>query len=295
MNRSNLIFAILISFLLLHGQLNAQKHTNVSMSIPETVEVIKDIQYVNYQDRELLLDIYKPANWEDGKLPTLLVIRGGSWLRGDKEGFRHVAAALALRGFATVCVEYRTSREATFPAAVLDIKSAVKWIKDNADRYNFDANSIGAIGGSAGAHLAALIGVSANVDSLNPTEKTEDFRIHAVVGLATPPDLIRDSVAKIVIKWIGKPYKSNEELWESASPLSHIDVDSPPMLFIHSSSDKVVPFEQALLAIEKLGKVGVYSELVLIPNAPHPFWKYEEWFNPTMDKAAAFFHEQLKK
>ena len=66
------------------------------------------------------------------------------------------------------------------------------------------------------------------------------------------------------------------------------------MLLIHSSSDNVVPYEQSLLAIEKLAKVGVYSELILIPDAPHPFWFYEEWFGWTMDKAATFFKAQFK-
>lgn len=270
----------------------AQEHTPISRSIPDGVEVIKNIIYVNYQDRELLLDIYRPSNSGDGKLPTILVIRGGGWAKGDKKGFGPMAAALALRGFAAVCIEYRASDEATFPAAVLDTKSAIKWIKSNASTYNFNSTAIGAIGGSAGAHLAVLLGVSSAVNSLNPTENTDDFTIQAVVGLATPT--LKRNRGENVVKWIGKPYATNEELWKSASPLSYIDEDSPPMLLIHSSSDNVVPIEESLLVIENLGKAGVYSELILIPDAPHAFWNLDEWFGYTMDKAASFFNEKLR-
>jgi len=110
------------------------------------------------------------------------------------------------------------------------------------------------------------------VNSLNPTNDNENFRIQAVVGLATPTDLKTSAESEVVIKWIGKPYAVNENLWQSASPISYIDKDSAPILLMHSSSDNRVPYEQSLLAIEKLGKAGVYSELILIPDAPHDFW-----------------------
>lgn len=294
MSKTHLLLKILIPFLIIHGQINAQQPTRISKSIPEAVEVIKDIQYVKYKDRKLLLDIYRPTIWGEGQLRTILVIRGGGWANGDKEAYGYIATALALRGFAAVCIEYRTSDEAIFPAAVLDSKLAIKWIKHNANKYNFNHSGIGAIGGSAGGHLAALVGVSSKANLLNPTEVTNDFTIQAVVGLSTHTDFRELSENKAIIKWLGKPYPANEELWESASPISYIDKDSPPMLLIHSSSDNLVPYEQSLLAIEKLGKVGVYSELVLIPNAPHNFYNFEEWFGFTMDKTASFFKEQLK-
>ena len=142
------------------AQTYAQERTPISRAIPDGVEVQKDIAYVNYQGRELLLDISRPSNSGDERLLTIIVIRGGGWAKGDKEGFGPMAAALALRGFAAICIEYRASDESTFPAAVMDTKSAITWVKNNAEKYNIQPSSIGAIGGSAGAHLAALLGVS---------------------------------------------------------------------------------------------------------------------------------------
>ncbi|RIA10204.1 pectinesterase [Flavobacteriaceae bacterium MAR_2010_72] len=294
MNRTYFLLPIIVFLFICQTKIFGQKHTPISRAIPDGVEVLKDIAYVNYQNRELLLDIYRPSYSESEKLQTIIVIRGGGWAKGDKEGFSPMAAALALRGFVTICIEYRASDEAIFPAAVIDTKSAIRWVKLNAEVYNFKASSIGAIGGSAGAHLAALLGVSSTSNLLNPNSKQEEFRIQAVVGLATPTDFTSFSEVEPLIKWLGKPYVTNEDLWQSASPISYIDKDSPPMLLIHSSSDSLVPYEQSLLAVEKLGKVGVYSELILIPDAPHAFWNFEEWFDSTMDKAASFFKEQLK-
>ena len=294
------ILPIIISlFLLIQLSANAQpgqQYTPVSKALPDGVEVQRDIEYVKYQNRGLLLDVYRPSNSGNVKLPTILVIRGGGWASGDKDGFGPIAAALALRGFATVCIEYRASGEATYPAAVLDTKAAVKWIKMNADKYNFDSSAIGAIGGSAGAHLALLLGVSDSVSSLNPTGNFDDYKIDAVVGMATPTDLTAfpvESNDNSVSKWLGKSYQEDKELWSTASPNSHIDKNSPPILLMHGTNDSVVPFEQSFLAMEKLAKTGVYAEMILIPDAPHPFWNYEEWFDSSMDKAASFFHEQL--
>ncbi len=102
----------------------------------------------------------------------------------------------------------------------MDTKSAIRWVKLNAEKYNLKKSSIGAIGGSSGAHLAALLGVSSTANSLNPTNNHEDFRIQAVVGLATPTDFETTTEKKVIIKWMGKPYAANESLWQSASPIS---------------------------------------------------------------------------
>ena len=87
-------------------------------------------------------------------------MRGGGWQHGDSKGFAFIAAALAQAGFAAACIQYRTSQEAPFPAAVHDAKAAVRWLRANAGAYRIDPDAIGAIGGSAGAHLAAMLATS---------------------------------------------------------------------------------------------------------------------------------------
>ena len=132
----------------------------ISREISSGVEVTEDLTYARYGDRVLMLDLYRPVLQSSALLPAIVVIRGGSWRRGDKKRFGPMAAALAERGLAAVSIEYRTSDEATFPAAVHDTKAAVRWLRRNADRYGLDANAIGAIGGSAGGHLALYLGIA---------------------------------------------------------------------------------------------------------------------------------------
>jgi acetyl esterase/lipase len=101
-----------------------------------------------------------------------------------------MAAALAKRGLAAVSIDYRASGEATFPAAVEDTKAAVRWMRANAARYHLDPNAIGAIGGSAGAHLAAYLGLTRDARQFEGDggNRGVSSAVSAVVGFATPTD-----------------------------------------------------------------------------------------------------------
>ncbi len=111
--------------------------------------------------------------------------------------------------------------------------------------------------------------------------------VSAVVGLATPTDFSVSS--EPVTEFLGVPHESDLGLWEFASPVSHVDESSPPLLLIHSEADPVVAFAQSLQLAERYGGANVPVEVVLIPHAPHAFWNFREWFTETMDRAAAFF------
>jgi len=265
----------------------------ISRVIPDDVEVITNIVYASYTDRELMLDLYRPQNSTTELFPTIVVIRGGGWRAGDKEGFGPMAAALAQRGFTAVSIEYRASGEASFPAAVYDTKAAVRWLRNNAARYQLDPNAIGAIGGSAGAHLAAYLGVTADVVELEGNGGSEDASSHisAIVGFATPTELVGPNAA--LEQFLGEPYVDDPDLWEFASPISHVTDSAPPILLGHSQDDNVVDFDQSLLLAKKYSDVGVEVELYLFPGAPHAFWNSQEWFNDSMDRAAEFFNRHL--
>jgi acetyl esterase/lipase len=278
---------------------HAQSPKPIDREIPEDVVVHRDIVYASYGSRELLLDLYLPLAGDEASFPTIVVVRGGGWRQGDKEGFGPLAAALAARGFAAASIEYRASGEAVFPAAVEDTKAAVRWIRANADEFGLDPESIGALGGSAGAHLALYLGVTANVPELegeggNPNHSSS---ISTVVGLATPGDfeaLRNGNASGRPIRWfMGVGYRKNPELWTEASPTTHIGPKSPPTLLIHSVADNVVPYEQSVLIARSLAGANVPVELVLIEGAPHAFWNFAQWFDDTMNRAAAFFGKYL--
>lgn len=274
----------------------AQNPERISRELPNDVVVHRDIGYASYGERDLYLDLYMPADNDIPRTPVVVVVRGGGWMQGDKEGYGPMAAALAKRGIAAASIEYRASGEALFPSAVEDTKAAVRWLRANAEKYNFEADAIGAIGGSAGAHLALYLGVTSDIPDLEGDggHPTYPSSVSAVVGLATPGNFVGRSDAETPIAFLGTTYEEAPELWRTASPITHIDASSPPLLLMHSESDKVVTFEQSVQLANAYGRVGVPVELVLIPDAPHDFWNFTGWFEDTMDRTADFFNRHLK-
>lgn len=240
------------------------------------------------------MDLYFPAERGSAPLPVIVVIRGGGFRRGDKDGFGPMAAALAKRGLAAACIEYRASGEALFPAAVEDSKAAVRWLRANGIQYQIDDGAIGAIGGSAGAHLAVYLGVTSDEAKLEGQGGNQELSsaISSVVAFATPADFTGFTEAREALDaFLGT---KDPDIRQYASPITHVSESSPPALLIHSQSDRTVPFNQSLQLAARYAETGVLVELVLIPNAPHAFWNYTEWFGDSMDRAAAFFWRHLR-
>ena len=132
------------------------------------------------------MDLFRPKR-EWGRLPAIVCIHGGGWHRGAKEHHRLVAQQLAHHGFVTCSINYRLSGEAQFPAAIQDCKAAVHSF-DQSDRYGIDGGRIGAIGLSAGGHLAALLGIR-RVKELE-TEgafESSSSAVQAVVAMGAQP------------------------------------------------------------------------------------------------------------
>lgn len=271
--------------------------TPISRTIPEGVRVVSDVTYARYGDRVLELDLYLPEAGPPAPF-TVVVVRGGGWRVGDKEGFGPMAAALAVRGIPAVSIEYRASGEATFPAAVHDVKAAVRWLRANADTWDIATDGIGVIGGSAGAHLAAYVGVTGNDPALEGSGGSagQSSRVQAVVALATPADLMAGEASPAndaPQAFLGVSRTADPDLWSYASPVSHVSGEAAPLLLIHSEDDGTVPVGQSLELAQRYAEAHVPVEVVLFPAAPHAFWNMQEWFGDTMDRAASFFRTQL--
>ena len=213
--------------------------------VPSSIEVRRDLVYAEYGSRRMKLDVYLPPKANpSSRRPGVLVVRGGGWRTGDKEFFGFIAGQLARDGFVAVSVEYRTLEEAKFPAAVYDVKAAVRWLRGNAAMYGVDPNAIGAIGGSAGAHLVALLGTSAGVKDLegNGGNAGISSQVQAVVAMACVCVLEARDVAASpgVLEFLGSAANA-----KAASPAAHVTSRSAPLLLLHSPTDPVVPFEQS--------------------------------------------------
>ncbi|MFT5300715.1 MAG: arylsulfatase A [Mariniblastus sp.] len=261
-----------------------------------------DVTYARYEDRTLEMDIYRPqAAW--GELPAIVCIHGGGWAKGSKINHRKVAQALAAQGFVTASISYRLSGEAPFPAQIQDCKAAVRYLRANATEYGIDADHIGAIGHSAGGHLAALLATSAGISDLEGDGGNAEFSsaIQAVVPMGGQTDLLsqrtRDISAapdrgRIWRQFLSGSCDENLETYRLASPLVHLEKTDPPCWLITGEKDD--PSTRAAVLRQRMKELGIPAGLTVIKNAPHPFTVNQVWFDEMAQVASEFFTQHLK-
>ena len=145
---------------------------------------------------------------------------------------------LARSGFVVLSINYAlsTNGKVTWPQNVFDCKTAVRWLRKNAERLQLDADHIGVIGGSAGGHLAAFLAVTGPKDGFDPPGPYPEYscRVQCAVDLYGPTDLhsYKD------LPMFGKSKSEAPELYKAASPLSYVRKNNPPILILHGTADK---------------------------------------------------------
>lgn len=274
------------------------------MSIPEGVTVHKDLIYGQVGERKLPLDLYLPPD-TSSPVPVVIWVHGGAW-RGGAKGNGGRALNMTKRGFAVVDVEYRLSGEAIFPAQIEDCKTAVRWLRANAIKYNLDPDRLGAWGSSAGGHLVAMMGLSHNEKVFETNEHSQySSQIQAVCNWFGPTDFLRmndfegridhDAPDSPESKLIGGAIQENKDKVAAANPITYVSKDDPPMLIMHGEKDLSVPYNQSELLYAAMQKAGLDVALYKVVNADHGFR------NPTEDNpeslfemSAQFFEKHLK-
>jgi acetyl esterase/lipase len=238
------------------------------------VKVQRNIEYARAGSQSLLLDIYSPKH-PQGRLPVIVYIHGGSWLSGSKDfcpiGF------MATQNVAIVSINYRLSGVAPFPAQLHDCKGAVRWLRAHAEKYDLDSSHIGLAGISAGGHLAALMGTTADVPVLEgDVGGNLDYssRVQAVCVFYPPTDLdklvnnenLRHSSDSEVAKFLGGPLADNLDKAALANPCRYASKDSAPFFIMHGRDDKLVPVSQSKLLYEALKQAGAPGQLEIVPG-----------------------------
>lgn len=299
MSRSIAVFLLLVAALIPYLPLQATEET------AEGFEKRTDLVYARAGGRDLHLDLFLPgAAVGKGPFPAVVYIHGGGWRSGSKDRFRRQAAYLAKRGFVGASIEYRLSREAKFPAALEDAKAAVRWLRANARRYNVDLNRIGAVGNSAGGHLAALLATTSHLREFEGKGEKAGFssQVQVVAVFSAPLDLV-DLGRRIsgsewerrnpIYSFLGATYREDPDLWSRASPLTYVGKHSAPFLLLHGTEDQVVPYPQSLVMMEKLKEAGVPTGMFTAQGAGHSFLHRSAWFAPTLKRLEEFFKTTL--
>jgi acetyl esterase/lipase len=279
------------------GNINAQ--SAAKLVVPENVIFEPNVEFSNPDGQHLQLDLARPKTDATSR-PAIVCIHGGGFRAGTRQGYDSLCLRLAQQGYVAVTTSYRLAPRFQFPAAIYDVKAAVRWLRANARQYGIDPERIGVMGGSAGGHLAQFLGVTGDVKQFEGTtgNPEQSSRVSCVVNFYGPSDFTKSygksvDAAEVLPLWLGGNLEQAHQKHIIASPLYWVTPNAAPTLCIHGTDDKYVNHEQAVWLIDKLKAAGVEAELLTLEGAGHGFKGAD---NERAEKAMfAFFAKQLGK
>lgn len=258
----------------------------------------KNINYCKVGDRKLLMDAFYEKSKGSKNRTAIIIIHGGGWRSGNRALHYPLAQRLAKLGYVCFTPEYRLSTEALYPAGVHDIKTAIRWVRKNAGKYNVDENKIAVAGHSAGGELAAMMGATNGIDSFegDGCYKKLSSKVNAVINIDGILAFIHsesgegDDSKRIssATYWFGYPKKEDPQLWKQGSPLTHVGAHAAPVLFLNSNVARMHAGRDDFIAI--LNRFKIYSEVKSF-NAPHSFVLFNPWF----DSSVVYIDKFLRK
>lgn len=246
------------------------------LAVPDSVVFERGVEFSNPDNQHLQLNIARPKEGT-GPFPAVLCIHGGGFRAGTREGYDRMCVALAQRGYVAATVTYRLAPAYQFPAAVHDCKAAVRWLRANAGRLRIDPSRIGAMGGSAGGHLALFLGVTDGVRGFEGEGNNGvSSAVNCVVSYAGPSDFTKSygksvDAHEVLPLFFGGNLDTRRREHVIGSPLYWVTPQAPPTLCIHGTKDEYVAHEQAGWIVDRLKAAGGEASLFSIEGAGHGF------------------------
>ncbi len=229
------------------------------------------------EGREETLDAYLPSKEFARPVPAVVLIHGGGWGGGDKRAKReiNIGTTFAENGIAVFSISYALNRrgadgelEVVWPQNLYDCKTAVRFLRANAEKYGIDPERIATMGGSAGGHLAMLVGTTAHVEELNAgglyTEQSNE--ISCIINFYG-----RHELSDRRRHFAGATEAETDERVRMASPDTWLGEKTPPMLVVQGTEDKSVPPRIARALVRRLKELGIEHEYIEIEGAGHSF------------------------
>jgi acetyl esterase/lipase len=258
------------------------------------------------------LDLYLPAARPAGSLsPAVVIIHGGGWTGGSKSAGRefNIGTALARSGYVAASIDYQLQPNGRWPTNVHDCKNAVRYFRDRAKELQIDPDRIGVIGGSAGGHLALMVGLTdGQLEPAGPYPGVSS-KVSAVVNLYGVTNLrtLRkraaepvDSLAsRLALGLFGDQPDVGAADLDLGSPVHHLGRHSPPILSLHGTADETVEKDQAGELDRTARARGARHELILLPEIGHTF-DLETWAGKPLPVdmrpvVLGFFDRHLKR
>lgn len=278
----------------LHSTLLKAKKAHPDMEIsavyPEPIAGIaeeKDIPYSEVLGRFLKADLFFKQHPAAPLRPVIVMVHGGGWRTGDKSLMTPMAQQFANADFLVMAPEYRLSTEATYPAALHDLYTAIEWLYANAATYKLDTTRIVILGCSAGGQLAALAGTTFHKRNPHHLPLAAIIDVDGILAFKHPDS----QEGTMAAQWLGGTYEEVPHRWIEASALTHADETTPPTLFLGSKYPRFLAGRQDYIRI--LDAAGIKSKTQMFDDAPHSFWLLNPWFEPTVSAVLMFLKEVL--
>lgn len=296
--------------------------------LQKKTSVTEDISYKkDGKGNLILLDIYRPKNSTEEKLPVVIYLHGGAWVEGDKlinadNYVEKTILKLVEKSHIVISLNYRlVSEDVHFPGPVADTKDAVRWVRKNADKYSFDSENIGFWGVSAGAHLSLLSAYTADTEFLGDPELSKySGKVNYVVDNFGPTDMNRllhtkapkpllfivgliskkiiDMRTKLAMGITGYDIKTERkkviEFCKKISPLNYTQ-NTVPTLILHGNKDKVAPIRHSKRLIKMLDKTATPHSLIVVEKGNHGFRNTDEAYQNELNNKMVDFIVSQKK
>ncbi len=282
---------------------NGDVYPEHTASFPGGVTGVPDVTfYSNSGYRAVRMDLYLPPSSFNTPRPFIVYTHGGGWTGGSMRttgafsNWPGVLASLAAKGYVVASLDYRLSSETPFPAAIQDVKAAIRFLRANAEKYNIDKGRALTWGPSAGGQLAALAGTSCGAAALSPPPRagrrgntTVETAAAAPTGMDAESDCVQAAVG-----WYGvydfasmrRPGQQGggdsaylgcsgdgctQAVMDAASPQFYVSDKTPPFLIVHGMKDTTVPVTQAQNFFAALKAKNIKVEMLLLPDVGHSF------------------------
>jgi acetyl esterase/lipase/lysophospholipase L1-like esterase len=282
---------------------NSKKYPSIKIvaeTHSDSVVEEKNIVYGRGDEKKLLLDAFYPAYKSSRKRTAIIFLFGGGWRSGDRSLHYPLAERLAAKGYVCFTPDYRVSTEALYPAAIYDVKAAIRWVRKNAGKYGIDKIVIG--GHSAGGELAAFMGSTNGDKNFEGDSGNEGYssKVDAVIDIDGTLAFIHpesgegDDSKKIsaATYWFGYSKTQNPGIWNQASPLTHAGPGSAPILFLNSSIPRMHAGRDDYIKI--LDQYHIYSRVRTFEDTPHSFLFFEPWFERVITEIDDFLKTVIK-
>jgi acetyl esterase/lipase len=248
-----------------------------SIKIPDALHYLPDqVYYIPDEGNELMLDILRPKAAK-GPLPTVICVNGGGWVMGSRKTNLPIMKKLAEAGYAAVSVQYRLAQQAPFPAAVNDVKCAVRWLRANGAVFNLDADRFAALGYSAGGNMACLLGLTTPLDGLEGKGVFNGYPsdvqvVISYAGISDLADWYKDGGFFVRFALNGYMRESPDKApkpYGQGSPMSYARGDMAAVLLIHGTKDEWVPLKQSEKLEKALKNANANVQLLTIKDGRH--------------------------